>query len=86
MTWPITVPDVPSRLNFHSERIGPADADRQLASVEEILRRLTDQPGLILADEVGMGKTFVALGVAMLTALADRGESGCCDGALVFVR
>mgnify|MGYP001583823439 CR=1 FL=1 len=75
MTWPITVPDVPSRLNFHSERIGPADADRQLASVEEILRRLTDQPGLILADEVGMGKTFVALGVAMLTALADRGRN-----------
>jgi ERCC4-related helicase len=41
-----------------------ADQRRQRAEVDEILRRLRKQPGVILADEVGMGKTFVALAVA----------------------
>ena len=41
----------------------------------EILRRLESQPGLILADEVGMGKTFVALAVAAAVALT-RPEEG----------
>lgn len=45
-------------------RVPEADQQRQRAEVEEILRRLRTQPGVILADEVGMGKTFVALGVA----------------------
>ena len=39
------------------------------ATAREILRRLEAQPGLILADEVGMGKTFVALAVAASVAL-----------------
>jgi hypothetical protein len=33
---------------------------------------LADQPGVVLADEVGMGKTFVALAVAASVALSDR--------------
>ena len=41
-----------------------ADQKRQCAEMEEILRRLRNQPGVILADEVGMGKTFVALAIA----------------------
>lgn len=50
-------------------RISPADAARQWRTAQEILRRFNDQPGLILADEVGMGKTFVALAVAVSVAL-----------------
>ena len=40
----------------------------------EILRRFDRQPGVILADEVGMGKTFVALAVAASTIEATGGE------------
>jgi hypothetical protein len=45
-------------------RVPKADQERQRAEVDEILHRLQSQPGVILADEVGMGKTFVALAVA----------------------
>lgn len=51
-------------VDLHTRRIGEADGDRQMTTGREILRRLRHQPGLILADEVGMGKTFVALAVA----------------------
>lgn len=49
-------------------RVPESDQQRQRAEVDEILRRLRSQPGVILADEVGMGKTFVALGVAYSVA------------------
>jgi len=49
-------------------RIPSADQQRQRAEVQEILTRLCTQPGVILADEVGMGKTFVALSVAYAVA------------------
>ena len=45
------------------------DQIRQRREVEEILHRLERQPGVILADEVGMGKTFVALAIATSIAL-----------------
>jgi ERCC4-related helicase len=45
------------------------DQIRQRAEVEEILHRLLRQPGVILADEVGMGKTYVALAVAYSVAV-----------------
>ncbi len=49
-------------INLHVEgRISQADASRQEKTAAEILRRFENQPGIILADEVGMGKTFVAL-------------------------
>jgi len=51
------------------DRVRPADQKRQRAEVEEILLRLRSKPGVILADEVGMGKTFVALGVAYSVAV-----------------
>lgn len=51
-----------------------ADQVRQRREVEEILRRFERQPGVILADEVGMGKTFVALAVA--TSIAFRSPVG----------
>ena len=54
------------RLN---ERVPPADQERQRAEVDGILHRLRTQPGVILADEVGMGKTFVALAIAYSVAV-----------------
>ncbi len=57
---------------YVKDRISPEDAKRQETTAKEILRRLKDQPGVVLADEVGMGKTFVALAVAMSVAVANR--------------
>jgi hypothetical protein len=51
-------------MSLATGRIPAADALRQEKTAAEILRRLGSQPGVILADEVGMGKTFVALAVA----------------------
>lgn len=51
-------------VQLKNERIGDADAARQMSAAQEILHRFARQPGVILADEVGMGKTFVALAVA----------------------
>ena len=60
------------KISLHVEgRISAEDALRQERTAREILRRLEKQPGLILADEVGMGKTFVALAVAASVALSD---------------
>ncbi len=55
-------------------RISAEDAARQETTAREILKRLVKQPGLILADEVGMGKTFVALAVAVSVALNNKGK------------
>jgi len=55
-----------TRLN---RRVPEADQRRQRAEVDEVLRRLRGQPGVILADEVGMGKTYVALAVAYSVAM-----------------
>lgn len=56
-----------TRLNA---RVPEADQKRQRAEVVDILRRLRNQPGVILADEVGMGKTFVALAIAYTVAVS----------------
>ena len=74
MTWPVEDRGLDARLNFKNDRVSDRDALRQLRTVKEIIRRLAGQAGIVLADEVGMGKTFVALGVAMMAALADRGR------------
>lgn len=54
------------------DRIQREDADRQTRTATAILSRLHSMPGQILADEVGMGKTFVALAVALSVALQDK--------------
>lgn len=60
-------------INLHVKgRITEADARRQKATASVILQRLEELPGIILADEVGMGKTFVALAVAASVALRDK--------------
>lgn len=74
MTWPVDTADLAERLDLRNDRVSDSDALRQHRTIAEILRRLGGQPGIVLADEVGMGKTFVALGVAMIAALADRGK------------
>ena len=50
------------------DRVPAADQKRQREEVKAILARLRRQPGVILADEVGMGKTFVALAIAYSVA------------------
>ena len=57
---------------FVKDRISETDATRQILTSKAILARLLDQPGVILADEVGMGKTFVALAVAVSIYLKDK--------------
>ena len=46
------------------------DWARQRRTAEDILRRLRTQEGVILADQVGMGKTYVAMAVAASQILA----------------
>lgn len=46
-----------------TSEIAAADARRQTVTAEAIVDHLCTQPGIILADEVGMGKTYVALAV-----------------------
>ncbi len=60
------------RKSHSSERVSRQDARRQEITAREILYRLAKQPGVVLADEVGMGKTFVALAVAASVALSDK--------------
>src|SRR3974390_2415242 len=60
------------KVSLRNERVLDSDADRQMRTAAEILRRLNDQPGLVLADEVGMGKTYVALAVAISVLEATR--------------
>ena len=59
MNWSLS-----QAVDLANDRISDADSRRQMETASEILRRLNKQSGLVLADEVGMGKTFVALAVA----------------------
>lgn len=65
----------PDTVSLCNDRISAEDAARQTEAAVEILRRLRDRPGVILADEVGMGKTFVALATAF-SVLRDRTHTG----------
>lgn len=67
MSWSLS-----PRVDLSNDRIPDEDADRQLRTSREILSRLNTQPGVVLADEVGMGKTFVALAVAASVVEATR--------------
>ena len=55
-----------------SPLISDADSQRQAVTAAHLLTRLNHQPGVILADEVGLGKTFVALAVAASVAKSTR--------------
>jgi len=56
-------------------QIGSEDAGRQTKTAREILRDLRQQPGVLLADEVGMGKTYVAMAVIASTVSALRTQN-----------
>lgn len=60
MTWSLS-----AAVSLRNDRVPDLDADRQERTAREILERLNEQPGVVLADEVGMGKTYVALAVAV---------------------
>lgn len=62
-------------IHLKNPRISERDAERQTRAARRLLSRLARQPGVILADEVGMGKTFVALAVAA-SILLDREDAG----------
>lgn len=59
-----------------SRRIERVDGQRQRTTAEAILNDLRDRPGVVLADEVGMGKTYVALAIAASVISSTRGRSG----------
>jgi ERCC4-related helicase len=63
---------LPDSLNLHVQgHLSVADANRQTVSAQAILDRFVSLPGVILGDEVGMGKTFVALAVAAAHVVHD---------------
>jgi len=68
-------PFAENAIQLKNPRISERDAERQTRAARELLSRLARQPGVILADEVGMGKTFVALAVAA-SILLDRKDAG----------
>lgn len=68
-------PFAKSHITLVNERVQHEDAARQERTASEILRRLERQPGVVLADEVGMGKTFVAMAVAA-SIILDRDHEG----------
>lgn len=57
-------------------RIEQTDAERQMATTDAILADLRERPGVVLADQVGMGKTYVALAVVASVLMATRGRNG----------
>jgi broad specificity phosphatase PhoE len=61
-------------IQLDNERIESSDALRQMRTAEAILERFDNQPGVILADEVGMGKTYVALAVAVSVIESTKGR------------
>lgn len=63
---------LPDSLNLYVEGfLSEEDAQRQHRSAQVILDRMESQPGIILGDEVGMGKTFVALAAASAHVMTD---------------
>lgn len=59
-----------SRLRTVTEDRFEQDWARQRRTAADILQRLKKQEGVILADQVGMGKTYVALAVAVCQILS----------------
>ena len=64
MNWSLS-----KSVHLANDRIEPADGKRQQKTAREILKRFDRQPGIVLADEVGLGKTYVALAVAVSVAV-----------------
>ncbi|MDR1519601.1 MAG: hypothetical protein LBU23_05585, partial [Planctomycetota bacterium] len=69
--WPMAG-DIIELEGVGKARINPADAQRQAETARVILERLGGQPGVLLADEVGMGKTYVAMAVVASVIASTR--------------
>lgn len=54
----------PHKSHLSGHVVEASDVERQTATVRALLKRLVAHPAQLLADEVGMGKTYVALAVA----------------------
>ena len=74
--WP---PERPSP--YYSRAAFAADWQRQRRTADDILQRFRSQEGVILADQVGMGKTYVALAVAVSQILSTPEQ----DQVVIFV-
>ena len=63
-------------LSLNTEPSFQEDWTRQCRTANDILTRLESQEGVVLADQVGMGKTYVALAVAVsqIQATPDLGQ------------
>jgi len=57
------------------DKIDPREALRQQETAKSILDDLRANPGVILADEVGMGKTYVALAVVASVLLSTQDDA-----------
>lgn len=71
--WPFTE-DIIRLGGVGEHKIAAEDGARQQETARSILADLTTQPGAILADEVGMGKTYVALAVVASVVRATCGS------------
>lgn len=71
--WPFAA-DIIRMGGVGTQKIDPQDGARQQETVQSVLKDLATQPGVVLADEVGMGKTYVALAVVASAVLANRGS------------
>jgi len=76
---PVNWPFAHDALNLRGtgkQQIQHNDADRQTLTAKAILHDLATRPGTLLSDEVGMGKTYVALAVAASVIVATKGKQG----------
>ncbi|WP_309969467.1 helicase-related protein [Aeromicrobium panaciterrae] len=64
--------ELSSQLKTHAAKGFEDDWKRQRRTARDILNRLDEQEGVILADQVGMGKTYVALAVAVSKILEKK--------------
>src|SRR5438477_10900349 len=71
--WPFA-DDVIRLGGVGAQRIAAVDGARQRETARSILTDFAAQPGVVLADEVGMGKTYVALAVIASVVRATRGS------------
>ena len=58
-----------------ADKINPLEGLRQQETARSILSDLALKPGVILADEVGMGKTYVALAVVASVLLSTQDDT-----------
>ena len=76
---PVDWPFAEQMIRLHgvdTHLIDSADADRQAETARAILAALADQPGILLGDEVGMGKTYIALAACASVILATNHRHG----------